>query len=790
MKAFSLILVFLLSVQLLSGQNQSPIPSISKKLTDFFAQHPYDQLIVTTDKTNYHPGEKIWFRCIVTDENDQVSSNSQELFVRLYNAEGKSESQQLFKLVHGFAACDLNLSKELKPGLYFLCAYTVAINDPARVSITKLKIDPEYSNQWIAEVAFQDSISSAGIKNEALIHLKELSGAIQKNTSFHYQLLNGVEIVEKGKAKSDKTGKVSIPFTLPAKSNGALFYLRLNDNREEWEQKTYIPSDLDSIVVSFFPEGGNLIAGIASKIGLTAFNKWGIPVQLEGSIQNQQGEIITQVKTFTAGLGLFSLLPQENQRYQLILNGIKGEKHHFELPVALASGLALSVVKSDSEFITANLQLSDQKKHDLSVSISKGSNIYWAADIQVEKSSRIRIPVQDLPKGINLLSVFSSDGKLLADRLLYVGKKEAFKITILPEKERLTPGEETSIKFLLTDENNQPLSGKFSVSITDKNRLKFPQPALNETLQATKDLETPFSIISKSLNGRLTSTTLTDIYLIANSLKWTNWKIINANTSEQITKSAGLSANSLDKNFDFQLSSFIKETATKWLLTFKPETADSIYFANNPEIFPKAPKIFKANTISLDNQRKMLESATSLLDVIKSIKPFKITNNQIVFIGSENSFNYQGGALIVLDGQQMGTDVSALSSISPVEVDHINVSTNPMDIQRYTGLNSVGIIEIFQKRAVVKVEESNSEPTEKYDRGYRVPTIFPMAPGNSKHDNRTTLVWIPELMTNQNGQAEVVVKAGAIATDFVIKVECISANGKIGMGQSILPINK
>lgn len=247
---------------------------------------------------------------------------------------------------------------------------------------------------------------------------------------------------------------------------------------------------------------------------------------------------------------------------------------------------------------------------------------------------------------------------------------------------------------------------------------------------------------------------------------------------------------SLNKNFDARISEYVRKLAFQQLLFNTSKAIDSEYFSNNDFLFQKAPKVAKANTVALDNQRRMLSSATNLMDVIKSIKPYKIMNNQIVFIGSENSINYQGGALIVLDGQQMGTDISAISNISPMEVDHINVSTNPMDIQRYTGLNSVGVIEIFQKKAKAPEGETTKGPARKYDGEYRLANPFEAAPTNLKRDTRTTLLWIPEQKVDASGQFEFTVTGRRVISDFVIDVQGVSSNGRMGAGTSEFKVVK
>lgn len=232
----------------------------------------------------------------------------------------------------------------------------------------------------------------------------------------------------------------------------------------------------------------------------------------------------------------------------------------------------------------------------------------------------------------------------------------------------------------------------------------------------------------------------------------------------------------VSKDFDGQLSDRIAARGRKVIFTSNEKVPSEMYFRNNANLFQKAPRNTAEKKSDIDSQRRMLENSTSLMDVIKSIRPYRVMNNQIVFYGSENSINFQGGALIILDGQQMGTDVSVISSLSPTEVDRINVSTNPMDIQRYTGLNSVGIIEIFRKNA----SQAAASPTKSQSNitSEKEPKVFEAEPSNLRHDFRTTLQWIPELLIDETGKAEFSVTTSKVVSDFIIEVQGISTSGR------------
>ena len=767
------------------AQSQSPLPKISQQLTDFSSYYPVQHVFVTTDKQTYKPGETIWLSALVTDANTRLpATNTPDLIVKLYNQIGETVVVTMLKVNHGTSSGSIELPDNFQVGQYFLTAYTSNHSIPEDAFITALSIDHAYSNQLIANTTAKDSISVSGHQNELMILLRSLSGEIQKNTNLRYQLMNGKEILEKGKLKTNDSGKTVLQFTLPEKSNGEPFTCELTDNKGDWKKEVFLPSNLDPVEVHFYPEGGTILSGVPVKIGFTAFNKWGIPVEIEGSVINQEGKHVAIVKTVTAGLGLFAVENDGNQKLKLVLSGTTGQNQAFELPASNPNGLAFSVLKTDAEFISANLLFADKQKHSIAITATCGNTLYWAADMDITAAQRVKIPTENLPHGVTLLTVFGSDGKPMAERLVFVDKKHRLNIYIQPEKSSLKQGENMKIKVKVTDENSQPVSASVSVSIADNYRKNESALPINEHLLTDALLETPFCLISESFNGQFTNSAMMDLFLIANRQKGFDWQKIIDFKSGDI--SANNTENALNKYFDTRILELIKGKAQKLNLQKEEGIPGAQYFSNNEDLFQRAPKVVATNTSARDSQRRLLSNSTNLLDVIKSIKPYQIMNNQIVFYGSENSINAQGGALFVLDGQQLGTDISAIQSISISEVDYINVSTNPMDIQRYTGLNSVGVIEIFQKKGM----PAENQSTGKFNMGNQENKTFEAEPNNLKRNNRTTLQWIPELTIDETGEAEITVTAGKVLSDFIVEIQGMSTNGSTGSGKGSFSVVK
>ncbi|MEI8113575.1 MAG: hypothetical protein WCI54_08095 [Bacteroidia bacterium] len=786
MKTLTILLFAVLSTFLLPAQNTGPIPELSRQLNQYFNYFPEEKVSIETDKLYYKPGETIWFTAFVSDGTQvPVSAENQQLYVRLYDKKGNAVVQDIFRLIDGFASGDLLVPENLTKEVYFMLAYTSEQTSAEEITTKILYIDPEYSNQWVVQTSLKDSISSPGLKNEISLVLSDLSGEIQKNDAIRYQIMNGNDILEKGKLKTDQNGKAVIPFTIPAKTNGESFICKISDNKEDWTREIFLPTNLDPVIVRFFPEGGNLNVGISAKVGFTAFNKWGIPVDVEGSLVNQDGKNVTLVKSFTKGLGLFSVMNDGTQKYKLVLAGKTGPGQSFDLPAPKTDGLSLSVLKSDAGFISANLAFADKQKHSIAIALTSGSKLNWAADMEINSAGRIKIPVDKLPQGIFLLSVFSSEGQILAERVVYVDKKLQVKLEVLPEKNKLQSGESMKVKVRMTDEKDQPVSGNVTVSVSGQFRNGTSNDAMKSSPLTGPELETPYSVLTDALKGRAASPVLMDVYLISNKIKGFSWEKIRDFKPEN-------AKNLQPKPTDFEadISKLIAGISQKYSLLNSDQAFDKTYFSNNPELFGKYVKANRPNTIGIDTQRNLLASSTNLLDVIKILKPYKIVSNQIVFIGMDNSLKYQGGALFVIDGQQLGTDISAIAGISPLSVDHINVSTSVMDIQKYTGLNTIGVIEIFLKKGNRPEEPIQKESTSKYENGFRVPNIFPAEPGNLKNDQRTTLKWIPNQKVDETGLFEFTVTAGKVLSGFLIDVQGISPDGQMGIGNTSFTVTK
>lgn len=138
----------------------------------------------------------------------------------------------------------------------------------------------------------------------------------------------------------------------------------------------------------------------------------------------------------------------------------------------------------------------------------------------------------------------------------------------------------------------------------------------------------------------------------------------------------------------------------------------------------------------------------------------------------------------------MGTQADVLNSLSPFDVDKINISLDPIDIQKYTGLNNVGLIEITTKRGnsgVASPQQLPAVPEVTYSNGYRVPRDFlttDALENQSGKDLRTTLYWDPSLKTGNQGARVFSVPLSEVRSGFVIRAEGFTGEMTTGSADS------
>jgi hypothetical protein len=185
--------------------------------------------------------------------------------------------------------------------------------------------------------------------------------------------------------------------------------------------------------LKFFPEGGDLVQGLESRVAFKATDQKGLPIRVSGDIVDSKGKKIVSFSTVHNGMGVFRLEPLSGEQYKAKWKDPTGAFKETNLPSAKQKGLVLEVNNSAKQ-----IQFTIKRPENIDESYKK---VHIIAQLQQQLLYRAKanlsnnvvtsgaIPVQALPTGIVQITVFSDDEKPLAERIVLVNQQEHYFIT-------------------------------------------------------------------------------------------------------------------------------------------------------------------------------------------------------------------------------------------------------------------------------------------------------------------------------------------------------------------------
>lgn len=689
----------------------------------------------------------------------------------------------------------------------------------------------------IPHLEYSKPFFAAERKETATIKLIDFDGKPLAGKKFEYQIVNDKQEFLTGKGKTGTNGTGEIVFLTPSQQNGdpMMVSLDIPSGNDRLNLISKIPLASEKINISFFPEGGKLVPGIPQMVIYEALDPLGKPVSIKADIIDEQGNFLTTTATIQPGLGVLSLLNNNVSALKMKIVSEIGKGQETSLPTLTPGSMSLSVKKNDGKVMSLLLGRSPKSEPAkfMIVAISNGELI-WASDFELEQAGVLNIPLDNFKSEIAAIAVFSETGTLIAHRLIYTGKRQVLNITLSPNKSGYKKGEDGEIKLKVTDSAGKPVKAELAVSMAD--RYAYPASSLSVS-SLNYGLEKPFPFKespdkvnrialdyflatnslkgfdwnqlqaidpAKTINTRSGAMRISGKVVDSKDLPVPNALVslaglslqqFNAHSNQHgefvinlplVVDKNNLSATATDGsgkgNYRVILNKTFKDELINSLndllvndLQILEEMYKSNYFKDNPD-FLKASSSSKSRSgdkvVREPYWKKNISSTTNLLDILKSIRPFEMMGGKIVFRGG-NSLNYQDGALIVVDGVKNGTDPSILTSINTNDVEDIQVYVNPVDMARYTSLNSVGVIEIKTRRG-----KDTTVPAEGVNSPNGLKQFNPEAIGNDKYNLKTTLKWIPILFTDDNGEATIPFKTGGVKSTFVLEIAGFTDQGQ------------
>ncbi|MEO8171604.1 MAG: hypothetical protein ABI581_00920 [Sediminibacterium sp.] len=220
--------------------------------------------------------------------------------------------------------------------------------------------------------------------------------------------------------------------------------------------------------IHFFPEGGELVNGVASTVAFLANNQSGNPVAIRGAILNSKNELIDSFASAHDGMGSFSFEPAARETYTCNWVDEYGIDHTTAMPSAKNNGVVMESQLLSNKVVFAikrSGETTDNFK-TLRIVASMNQQMVFSAAINLgnKKISAGEIPTGSLQTGILQLTLFDANWIPVAERVLFVKNQEyAFSPQVRMTTQRFGKRMKNEIEITVPD----TLSSNLSVSVTD-----------------------------------------------------------------------------------------------------------------------------------------------------------------------------------------------------------------------------------------------------------------------------------------------------------------------------------
>jgi len=256
-------------------------------------------------------------------------------------------------------------------------------------------------------------------------------------------------------------------------------------NFEEKEMMSYVrgtgtypmkrerPERGKAVNVRFFPEGGNLLQGVALRVAFEATDQYGNPIDVTGVVMDENRQEVSRFATLHEGRGIFTYTPGMNTGRRRAVAEVEysGRKYQFDMPAGLPQGVGLemdNLSHPDSIGITLRKN-GNTPAQMLGAAILNGGKLQnycfvWIAEDEI----RFKMDKTLLPAGVSQIALFNSKGEILCDRLIFNAWADNFlDIKAKTSKPAYSPFELVEMELSVTDREANPVSASFSLSVRD-----------------------------------------------------------------------------------------------------------------------------------------------------------------------------------------------------------------------------------------------------------------------------------------------------------------------------------
>jgi hypothetical protein len=458
------------------------LQSVLNDLSKFTKTYAPEKIYLQTDKPDYFAGDTLWYKSYLFDADYLTASRkSNVLYIEIYRG-NEFVCRRLTRLNFGLGSGNLYLDAKLfPPGDYVLRAYTNWLRNFNHKYLYERTFRIYGFNSRDLLVSSSAALQTQGTAQVADVKLKiaDLTGKPLAFQDFSIRVNKGKQRGSVNRLTTGVDGQLKFTFPLSSQTEPENFTLSLSTGKDQEQSDLLFPllfTDTKVIDIQFLPEGGNLVNGIKNKVAFKAIGQDGLGKNVSGIIVNRNGQTVADFRSDYLGMGVLQLTPQPGEVYTARINFSDGSSKSVPLPVAKPAGILLKVINDlETDSITVKILATEAFKNQrlFLIGQSRGVGCFGAPVLLRDSVGQFKISKSTFPQGIARLTILDTAKSPLAERAFFNNRSSLLNLRIEAHKGSYSNRDSVSMTIRVTDQDNRPVQGSFSIAVTDDDQVRI-----------------------------------------------------------------------------------------------------------------------------------------------------------------------------------------------------------------------------------------------------------------------------------------------------------------------------
>lgn len=250
----------------------------------------------------------------------------------------------------------------------------------------------------------------------------------------------------------------------------------------------YAKKNSEHFDVQFFPEGGDLVNGLQSKVAFRVTNESGTGADFNGTIINQNNDTVVRFHPAKFGIGSFNFTPDKNIQYRAVIRPVYESSIIQNLPPVRDNGFVMTVSDPASGKLKISIR-TNTRDSSVYLFIHSQQHINTAELVNIKNgTAETEVDKNKLGDGISHITLFNYSRQPVCERLYFKSVQKKLVVNANADNAQYTTRKKVTIDVLSKDETQKPMPANMSMAVFLKDSMPANEEDICSYLWLSSDL--------------------------------------------------------------------------------------------------------------------------------------------------------------------------------------------------------------------------------------------------------------------------------------------------------------